>query len=98
MAQTTQPELRQILEFCSRDPVERNRSERGDEAHSHQIVRWPFRQASGRLQIATIERQASLSDEAYLERWRRLSNVPPTDDIRKLIQAVADDPLSVFLG
>ena len=32
------------------------------------------------------------------ERWRRLTNVPPTKDIRTLIQAVADDSLSVFLG
>jgi hypothetical protein len=32
------------------------------------------------------------------ERWRRLSSVPASTDIRKLIKIVADDPSGVFWG
>lgn len=31
-------------------------------------------------------------------RWRRLSNVPASDDIRKLLKIAADDPSGVFSG
>ena len=54
--------------------------------------------AIAKFRYALAKRQWSLYWADANERWRRLSNVPPTDDIRKLIQAVADDPLSVFLG
>ena len=50
--QTAEPDLAlargSAFERLARDPVERHRSERGDEAHSGQIVRWPFRETSGR--------------------------------------------------
>jgi hypothetical protein len=32
------------------------------------------------------------------DRWRRLSSVPASTDIRKLIKIVADDPSGVFWG
>lgn len=54
--------------------------------------------AVARFRYALAKRQWSLYWADSNGRWRRLSNVPATDDIRKLIQVVADDPLSVFLG
>jgi hypothetical protein len=51
-----------------------------------------------KFRYALAKRQWSLYWADSNDRWRRLTNVPPTDDIRKLIQVVADDPLSVFLG
>src|SRR3954470_17463646 len=51
-----------------------------------------------KFKYALAKRQWSLYWADSNDRWRRLTNVPPTEDIRKLIQAVADDPLSVFLG
>jgi hypothetical protein len=51
-----------------------------------------------KFRYALAKRQWSLYWADSNDRWRRLTNVPPTNDIRKLIQVVADDPLSVFLG
>ncbi|MEK6375191.1 MAG: DUF3024 domain-containing protein [Acidobacteriota bacterium] len=51
-----------------------------------------------KFRYAVAKRQWSLYWSDSNGRWRRLSNVPATDDIRKLIKVVADDPLSVFLG
>lgn len=51
-----------------------------------------------KFRYAPAKHQWALYWSDSSDRWRRLSNVPPTDDIRKLIKVVADDPLSVFLS
>lgn len=51
-----------------------------------------------KFKYALAKRQWSLYWSDSNDRWRRLTNVPPTEDIRTLIQAVADDPFSVFLN